>query len=386
MKSRKLLIVSTVSTMKSGLSWSLIGLSRILKDKGIDFSVLISKHGELEDKLRDIGVSCVIIPYHKYGWYTRGGRDSLIQKGKNAVKRLVNRIALARIKGLIRRERFDLVHINALTDDIGARAAMETDTSFIWHIREFMEEDLGIRFCDRERAGREMNAAAFIIAVSGEVAKKFQPMVTGDIRVIYNGIDIDRFYCTRDILKDRPVRICMPGRIVPQKGQDHLISAVISLTQKGYDGIRVQFIGVTRDEAYAAELKEMVKKAGREDMFEFVGFTDRIEEYYKNSDIVCVCSAKEAFGRVTIEGMVAGTLVIGTNTGGTTELIKDGETGYLYQGDQASLEAVLEKAISDPQKSRMVAKKGQAWARELFSTEKNAQEIIKIYEEAWQMQ
>ena len=83
--------------------------------------------------------------------------------------------------------------------------------------------------------------------------------------------------------------------------------------------------------------------------------------------------------------MVSGALVIGTDSGGTKELIKDRETGYLYSGDAASLEKVLEAAINDKPGSRMVAKKAQEWAAGTFSTENNAKEIIQIYEEVRQM-
>lgn len=52
-------------------------------------------------------------------------------------------------------------------------------------------------------------------------------------------------------------------------------------------------------------------------------------------DILCMCSDREAFGLSTVEGMLSGCLIIGTNTGGTTEILEDGTTGLLYaQGEE----------------------------------------------------
>ena len=50
-------------------------------------------------------------------------------------------------------------------------------------------------------------------------------------------------------------------------------------------------------------------------------------------DIALVASCSEAFGRVTVEAMLAGMLVIGADVAGTSELICDGVNGILYEDD-----------------------------------------------------
>ena len=51
-------------------------------------------------------------------------------------------------------------------------------------------------------------------------------------------------------------------------------------------------------------------------------------------DILLMCSRCEGFGRVTVEAMQRGIPVIGLNTGGTSELVKDGFNGYLFNSIQ----------------------------------------------------
>ena len=379
MSNHKILIVSTAYTMKSGLSWSLVGFTSVYKEKGVDFCVLLPRHGDLEENLIKNNIPCRIIPYYTVGWYTSGRPLSVLAKCKDAVKKCLNYVALNRIVKLIKKEKYTIVHINALTDDIGAKAAKAANVKYVWHIREFMEEDLGIHFCDPERAHLEMNSAACMIAISGEIKKKFQPLVKNEIKVVYNGIDVQRFYKERDIFTKDYVSICMVGRISPQKGQMQLSDAVIKLYAMGHQNLRVQFIGDVRDKAYVETIKQRIAAANLTDVFEFISFTKQVEVYYQASDIVCVCSSKEAFGRVTVEGMVSGALVIGAKSGGTLELIEDGVTGFFYQNSADSLASVLENVLKNREEAKRIAKTGQKWASERFTARKNAEGILAIY-------
>ena len=90
----------------------------------------------------------------------------------------------------------------------------------------------------------------------------------------------------------------------------------------------------------------------------------------------------EAYGRVTIEGQLSGCLVIGVNSGGTLELIKDGETGYLYEGGSPeALAERIKRAVRDPAESQRIARRGQEYALRTYTKERHLREILDIYEE-----
>jgi hypothetical protein len=89
------------------------------------------------------------------------------------------------------------------------------------------------------------------------------------------------------------------------------------------------------------------------------------------ADAVLVCSRMEAFGRVTVEAMLLNKPVIGTNTGGTMELIEEGRTGLTYEpGNAHQLANQIEKLIQDPVLRRTLAENGNKFANENFSKEK----------------
>lgn len=114
----------------------------------------------------------------------------------------------------------------------------------------------------------------------------------------------------------------------------------------------------------------------------FCGSTSNPQEYYKKADIVLMCSTSEAFGRVTVEGMLSGALVIGAKSAATLELIQHGTTGLLYNsGSIEGLAAQILYAVEHPETAARIADSGQQFALQNLTAEKNAERINSLYEE-----
>ena len=78
--------------------------------------------------------------------------------------------------------------------------------------------------------------------------------------------------------------------------------------------------------------------------------------------------------------MCAEMLVIGANTGGTVELITDGETGLLYQqGNAESLADKIEYAVFNSEQMKEIAKRSKEYALKHFSIERVCDEILELY-------
>ena len=101
------------------------------------------------------------------------------------------------------------------------------------------------------------------------------------------------------------------------------------------------------------------------------------------ADVVLVCAAQESFGRVAVEGMKLGRAVVGPDSGGTAELITDGETGLLYPtGNVEELAARLEALLRDPGQRAALADRGRTWARGTFTEERYVSGLRQVLEEA----
>lgn len=111
--------------------------------------------------------------------------------------------------------------------------------------------------------------------------------------------------------------------------------------------------------------------------------TDELTLLRKKCDICLICSKAEALGRVTVESMASGCLTIGADCGATSELICDGETGYLYKyGNSNNLAEVIEKAIKNENDSRKIAQKGQQYVLQTFDCDSYAKRIYTLYMES----
>jgi len=93
---------------------------------------------------------------------------------------------------------------------------------------------------------------------------------------------------------------------------------------------------------------------------------------------LCICSRSEAFGRVTIEGLLSGCIVIGSNSGFTPEIIKDGKTGYLYEPyNPDSLATKIIFVNENREKAQIVAKGGYLYSKNEFSLNKTKEALLR---------
>jgi glycosyltransferase involved in cell wall biosynthesis len=157
------------------------------------------------------------------------------------------------------------------------------------------------------------------------------------------------------------------GRIAEWKGQHVLIEAL-----RQAPGWRACIVGdalfTEGDQDYKERLEEMARDPVLAGRVEFVGFVDDPARYYAAADAVVHCStAPEPFGRVIVEGMLAGRPVIATNHGGATEILQSGVTGWLVPpGDAGALAGTLAQLRNDKQAAERIAMAGKEDARKRF--------------------
>lgn len=89
-------------------------------------------------------------------------------------------------------------------------------------------------------------------------------------------------------------------------------------------------------------------------------------------------SPHEAFGRVTVEYMMAGIPVIGRNGGATPEIIIDNETGLLYNSVQ-ELSDKLKYLIDNKEYRLKIGEKGKNQATARFSEERYINEVTELF-------
>lgn len=132
-------------------------------------------------------------------------------------------------------------------------------------------------------------------------------------------------------LPQQEVLIGLAGRFDPQKGQLLLLKAAQRVPDQSFG---IVFLGApthNEGENYHQTMLELIESAGLRDRVFVRPFRNDINVFYKAIDAFVMASKAETFGMVTIESMACGTPVIGSNAGGTPELLQFGELGYLFE-------------------------------------------------------
>ena len=361
-----------------GAGYSMIKLIEELKANGCDV-VPVVRQGNSEQVLTEKNISHYIV--NAQSWTLSNSYSPPKRIVIGIVKYLMNIKCYFQYLKIIQKEKPDIIHINALTTYPIAQAAVKTKTPFVWHIREMLEEDFNISFWNKRFAYSLMKKATYFIAISKCVESKYQKIVGNKIRCIYNGVDRQQFYnAEHEIFKNNSIIITMAGRINENKGQRRCLIDLIPLLNNN-PNIILQFAG-TGEECKIQELKEICQKNHLLDsQVRFLGFVKDMGKLWSETDISIVYSKCEAFGRVTVEAKMAGALVVGYKSGGTIELIEDGKTGYLFDDHIVSLGDAVTKALTDKHKSIRMAMEGRNQVESMFTSKRNAAEVIKLYKE-----
>ena len=377
----KVLFILSDCNAEHGSFLSVLSLGKELQKMGIVTKYIIPKWDDGAKLLAEEGLCYSLV--RSYSWVVSSKKkNKAVNVLKWKIKKLLNYIAVVRISIIAKQFGAQIMHINSIDSYVGALAGRIMNIPVIWHFREFLEEDHESEFWERDFSYRIIGYASRIVCVSDSLREKYS---IGNLRnktiTIYNGIDVKKFYNPeRDIFRSEPIKIAIIGRICEHKGQLDFVDA-ISIINKRLDGkVSAYCVGDGKADDVERVCKRITDKKIHN--IEMVGFQSDITSWYHNIDIIVVCSHSEAFGRVTVEAMLSGCLVIGADSAGTKELIVNNETGWLYRThDSRELAEKVMFAISNIEESRVIARNGQRYMQKNMTAEKNATRIAKLYNE-----
>jgi len=148
------------------------------------------------------------------------------------------------------------------------------------------------------------------------------------------------------------------------KGIDTAIKALPLLKDK-IPHIKYSVIGKGDD---IERLQKLANKLGVTEYVDFLGFVDDVNAYYQHCDLFTLPSKKEGFGIVYLEAMQYKKPVIAVNYGGATDVIIDGETGFLCEyGDMQCLAEKIKILHDDSSLSLKLGESGYDRLMERFS-------------------
>lgn len=341
-----------------------------LNDLGYENYAVIPTHGVVLDRLKNIVSGVEVV---SYDWWVTSKAWSFWLK----LKMIFGFYKSSRkISKLINQYDIDLVITHTLTFPSAALAASKSKVSHVWYIHEYGLDDHGLKFeYGKYSSLKFINIFSDAVIVNSKALQNYYSSYFDDnkLRLLYYAVDYPNISPLINKEKDS-LKICMVGRIAPGKNQLTSLNALAYLHSFQVFPT-IDFVG-SWDEEYKNELISFIDKNNLTNQVRFVGQVNHPWEYVSTSDVVLVCSYNEAFGRVTVEGMKAGRVVVASSTGAGFELL-DGEPerGFLFEPNDFKGLADILKHVWSSSEVKEITSNAQQYAWSNFSLPKHGKDL-----------
>jgi glycosyltransferase involved in cell wall biosynthesis len=280
------------------------------------------------------------------------------------------------------RHRIDVMHsFDAPTNIFGALAAklfarrviLVSQRSFRTLLAK--REHMALRLMDRIADGVVVNCEAVRTHLIKD--ERVDPQ---RIRLCYNGLNTNTFFPAREHIRPENLRdgliigtVCV---LRPEKGLDVLLKG-FAIAAEHRPHLKLLIVG---SGAVLGDLQRLGHELGVEERVIFQPDTRDVALWLNRMDIFVLPSLSEAFSNSLMEAMACGTPVVASRVGGNPELVRDDETGLLFDvGDSAGLAKQLVRLADDPAARQRYA----AAATHLIRTELNVDSAVNRIEEIY---
>ncbi|MGC4894581.1 glycosyltransferase family 4 protein [Micromonospora sp. DT31] len=366
-----------------GAERSLVALVReAAQVRGHRITVTLPAAGPLESELTAAGAAVTVLPTRL--WM---GRRHL---GPVGVLRSVQALAsVPRYRRFLRRARPDLVVTNSAVVPAGAIAARLAGVRHVWTVRESLLTNPSLRSALPRRTIARIIAARSVgvVAISRYVAGQLlaaAPGVGAKLRVVPPSVEPGAVRPPAPSGGHGPAgahglaRLVLLGRFTPEKGQADAIEALGHCLRAGCP-LRLTLAGVGDPVAQRA-VRELAERHGVGHLVDVSAWADDPYPLYAAADATLMLSRNEAYGRVTVESLMAGTPVIGYRAGATTELLTDGG-GVLVEPDAGALARALLDLAADAGAVGRLRSAAARRAGELTAAPSSAPQFVSYLEE-----
>jgi len=197
--------------------------------------------------------------------------------------------------------------------------------------------------------------------------------------VCYNGVDTAVFHPGPPQrpapLRNATLIVGTVANLRPEKGLNQLLEAFATVRRPG---LKLLIVGSGPS---LEELQALTRGLGIEEDCLFMPGKPQISEEMRSIDIFVIPSLSEAFSNALLEAMASGCAVIGSDVGGTPELIHHGRTGLLFKlGDSADLAEKLRCMIEQEEMRQRLRSAAAAYARDNFTVDRTVQRTADLYQ------
>jgi glycosyltransferase involved in cell wall biosynthesis len=190
------------------------------------------------------------------------------------------------------------------------------------------------------------------------------------------GIDLEAFRCTRSAFSTGAIPIILhPARLLPWKGVHLSVRMLAEVHRQGFEAKLVltdtQRIADWNQQlnAYREEVLALISTLNLREHVEFrsVAYAEMPALYNEANIVIYPTLGEEPYGRVPLEAMSCERPIVAARSGGITETVRDGETGYVVKrGDVKSLTEPVSRLLANPALAKCLGTAGRQHVCQYF--------------------
>lgn len=370
---KKVAQLVTLSEM-GGAQKHVLLLSRELKNQGYDVTVFTSDGGKLISKVKESGIKVELVP-------------DMVRE-INPVK---DAKAVMNLYRIFKEEKFDIVHCHSSKAGILGRTAAKlagikkiiyTAHGFVFN--EPMSSLKRFIYVNIERMGSVFGNKT--IAVSRkDCDSAIEKRVTSEKKLVFipNAIpeidknslgNVNELKAEIKIKEDEFV-IGTISNFYETKGHVYLIDALKRLYDEGYK-FKTIFAGS------GPKMDEMMNLSKTYDNIVFLGYREDNYQIMNILDLFVLPSIKEGMPYVILEAMSLEKPVLCTKVGALTDMISDGENGYIVEpGDSSIIYHKIKWILENKSNIEQIGASGKMYVDKNFSMRAFTEAVMRVYEE-----
>jgi glycosyltransferase involved in cell wall biosynthesis len=183
----------------------------------------------------------------------------------------------------------------------------------------------------------------------------------------------------KPLSKDK-FNILFIGSVTDRKKPHMIIEAIQRINDKSYN---LSIVGPAPNEKYFKELKDLIDKSDLQNQVSLIGPVDResIKDYYSTSNLMILPSISEGLARVIFESQVAMCPVLVTDAPGMSDIVIDGQTGYVFESNNLdSLSLKIEYIKNNYEEASLVAKNAKGFILSNYSEDNFKFSFKKLFD------
>jgi len=269
----------------------------------------------------------------------------------------------------------DIVHTHLGGDIYGRLAAKFAKIPIIISTEHNLnkQEKIGARILKTISARFADIIVAVSLAVKKDAIKRYG-LKDNKVKIIYNGIDLEKFKPETKKEKEQPLVFGSLGRLVPQKGFDVLLKAIPLTKRRDY---LLKIGGAGKDKNI---LEKMIKDLKLQNRVSLLGQVEPIS-FLNSLDVFIISSYWEGFGLAAIEAGALKKPIIASKIDGLAEIITE-KTGWSFKSESPLELAHQIDNIFENWDKEIINEKIEANYKNIeenFSASKMASDYINLY-------